>query len=782
MTRTIVATLAGLCWALPLAGQTAAVPPTSGPSLGDKVAVESLRRSAANVLVTPDAKGRAPRLVALCRFAKRLIPDDPQANRLLADVIYLSQGRTQLAADATGIYLKSFPEDQQQGMLWLRLNLAGHHTADQRAAWLDSLARNREFPAVLRAQAAADKGSILRGQGLRKEAGAMYDMAVRLDPYNSIALSGRLGLMEQATLLDRTRVLLAALRIDPGDASVVFELVGILQSLGLHSQTILFHEHLQTLERQRNGTGRISHATAVRTCTAMLDAGQAGKAVGLSQPLLGRFPDSVDLRSLLAEAFQILGQSDEAEEQADEIAAIYEPAQMLNSVPQDLNPQLAMFYLLTRPDAEKALRHAGQAAQAFGAKDPVMQRILGAAEIASEDEVLVAAGRSRLAGLMEQDLYAAVFLAEHYYAAGDSDAGKKAILAGAKMGREGPACRRLLALAKKHGVPIAAPQGAAAVGKLIESFDKRVLGAAREPEKSIQVAIQPVRERVALGEPIHVELVLRNTGPVDVSLGDRGLFKPVLSPVVSVQGQTETRFEDLPLATWPAPKYLKPDQQIVLKIRLDVGGLGRFLAERPLEEAELLVGGYLDPRQYGDKITSGLRTMKIPAGKIVREGLLGQFDRDDADAWPKRYQHCLGMIVRDMKRGKLLERMRAARQVASLLTYARRIERRTSRPPRPLHRQVTKPVLLRMMLEVLKDRSDAVRAEMIAALADVPMDKTIWHLLPRAIEDPSALVRFRLAELFVARGSPGGQAVADRLSGDDDELVRLMAKAMRKTK
>ncbi|HUU60459.1 MAG TPA: hypothetical protein VMZ50_13045, partial [Phycisphaerae bacterium] len=206
---------------------------------------------------------------------------------------------------------------------------------------------------------------------------------------------------------------------------------------------------------------------------------------------------------------------------------------------------------------------------------------------------------------------------------------------------------------------------------------------------------------------------------------------------------------------------------------------GRFLGNRPLEEITLKVQGMLDPVQYGTDFVSFLPSVRPVPAQIVLADLLGDFDRTKADEWPKRYQLALGRIVYDIKRGDLRARMRAARRVGALLGSARLIEQGEVLPPRHLTGKVTRGVLLRMMVEILKDKSDVVRAEMLSALNHVDLDAGIIRWFGSTIEDPSALVRFRLVELLGASGVRGQETVVDYLAQDPDEMVRQMAKGFR---
>jgi HEAT repeat protein len=124
--------------------------------------------------------------------------------------------------------------------------------------------------------------------------------------------------------------------------------------------------------------------------------------------------------------------------------------------------------------------------------------------------------------------------------------------------------------------------------------------------------------------------------------------------------------------------------------------------------------------------------------------------------------------------------MLAARQVASLLAMVRHAELgQAPELPKPLSAGLPKPVLLRIVVEILKDPSDVVRAEMLAAMGAVPLDDKIVVLFAPVIEDRSALVRFRVAELLGASGIKRQNTIVDYMAQDADEMVRLMASAFK---
>lgn len=775
MTKKIVGILAGFCFALPVFAQA------SQPSRGDISAADSLLHSATNMLVLPGVRGRAGRLVALTDFARRLAPNNPQVNRLVANVIYADYQHSQTAAKAVKIYLQSYGRDREQGLLWLNLSMSLHQSAKARIASLTDISNLADLPKPLRSQASANCAHILMGQGLREDARKMFDRALELDPLNESAQAGRLATLKEIKPSDNARVLLAALKSNAGRVETVAEMAALLQSIGLHGEAVIFFRHVWNVEKKQTSLNRASYATSVQFANALLDAGQVQQAVEILEPLLKRFT-GVYLRSLLAEAFTIMGEEDQARQQIKAIAAIYKPAQTASVLSDDMTRQLAMFFLLTKPDAEKAFRFAQQAFRS-APTDSVAQRLFGAAKIVSGKKKSIKAGLKQLEKLLDRDLYAAVLLAKYHFSVGEKNAATRAVLAGAKIGREGPAFRLLRELAKKNSVKIPPVDHSAEVAKLVKSFDQRYLDILTSPEKFVSVTIRPIRPNVKPGEPIEVELILKNISSIDVPLGKGSLPAATASLMVTVAGKNgkEIRFNDLPIAVWPAPRYLSAGKSVGCKVRLDVGKLEKYLVDRPMEQINLTVTCRLAPYQQNDKVRSALPGVKIASVRVVRDDILCKFDRRDIKNWPPMYQRTLGLIVRDMKRGNLNMRMRAARQVASLLAFVGQIERGADDPPRPLRGKVTKPVLITMLREVLKDSDQAVRAEMVSALINVPLDRHILKpLIQSAINDFGPLVRFRMIELIQTTQVGGMKAVITHLSKDNYDLVRQMARAFKK--
>lgn len=751
---------------------------TSQPSQADLLAAESCRQSARALIYSPAGSStRAGRLVALARQAQALNPSDPQT-ALMLEFLYASRLKYQLAADAAKTYLAGYPDDFAQSLQLLSLGLqAQGDSSENRLNFLDGIIQGKGA-APLRSEALTISAAILMGQGDKAKATAALDEALKIDPQNVAAIRSRFALREDPSPLERADYLTRLLAANPGDEQSAWQLAQLLNAQGSHERALQLYEFAEEFIKRR-GDRDMQTTFATQYANAMLDAGQAAKAAPKLQSLCQAYPDVTDLRILQAEAWELAGDAEKSKEVGRDIMSYYHRKETAASPPPSLAIELAWFYTITMRVPESALQWARQA-ERTNSDSPILQRILGAAEMISGKRELIDKAIDRLRKIADKDPYAALFLAEYYGMSPISkpDAGK-IILAAAPLSRSGPAYRKLQALAARLAVRIPPPD-CSELNKIVDAFTPELRELAKAPDKSLLVSVEPISPVIVPGEPLLVKATLANQGKLPVPLGENGMCNPVLGFKVSAPDYAQAVFNDLPLAIWPTPRALAPGQSLTCQVRLDVAALEAFLEAHVLDDLTLQVDCTLSPVQQGDQMRPWLASIKVEPLKIVRAGLMGQFDRQKKEAWAPAYQLMLGYLVRDMKRGDLPRRMRAASQTGMLLAMARNVELGKVDPPEMLRGVLTRPVLMRMMTEVLSDATPAVRAEMLNAMNDTALDDTLLQLLSPYVGDVSPLVRFRMAELIGRSGTPGAETLIQMFLRDGDELVRAMASAFRK--
>jgi tetratricopeptide (TPR) repeat protein len=512
--------------------------------------------------------------------------------------------------------------------------------------------------------------------------------------------------------------------------------------------------------------------------SALLDANQPDKAIEVLQPALERYADNSDLESLLIEACRKAGKDTQAGQLIQTMARAYKVREGAGTISPALAAELGWFYAATQPHPSLAVVYAGRAITS-DPNNPVCQRIMGAAELIGDQ---VKQGMARLEKLLGKDLYASVLLAERYQAAGDKENLRKVVLAAAPLGASGPAWRKLREIAAKNQIELPAPKGRDETLALLKELPPDCLRMLSRPNECISIQLAPVLDadgRLLCGEPIEIDATLKNISATDVPLGETGAINPRLALAAQLEdsrGQVLVNASRLPMAVWAAPRVLKPGQTVTCRVRLDVGDLAAAVAPHPLEDLRLTVNGIVDPAADG---ATRLPSFKLQPLKVVRSGLLGKVADDTPDGWRLAYQQALGRIVFDYRRGKLPARMRAARQIGSMLALIVDVERNRQAPPGMLQGQLDRMTVLSMFRAILADKSPAVRAEAAMAIGAVQPDDTVIGLLSPLIDDPAAMVRCRLVEMLAATATKGNATIIDLMSNDPDGLVRQMANAFK---
>jgi tetratricopeptide (TPR) repeat protein len=750
----------------------------SSPSSVDKLGAEGLYHS---VMLLRHAPGKPParaaRLVGLAEFARRLAPDDPRINNAIA---YLSLVRDKKQALAQAVK-KSIPArsgDHALALQWLSLEMDGFQDARLRSAFLGKVIIDARQSPELRAAAAVYLADILIGQGLREKASEAFAAAVKLDPHLSAALVGQLALAEKSAPADRAKILVKELMVNPRSLRQAAELGEMLDAAGLYEQAARFYDYAWRVNKVMGLGRKASLDFAVQHCNALLNAGQYRQAVDIFGPISRRFADSVLLRALLIEACNHSEQTDRAKMYAGEIEAIFAPKISGGTADPAAEAELAWLYLISGSDIDLALDYAGRAVT-HAPRAPASIKAMAAAQLVSGKKSIVDLGRVIMEKTADKDVFAAAFLAEHYFKINRNADGKKLVLSGLALSRSGQAARRLSALAKKYEITIPSTDGGPELQALAESIPDTVLAVGLAPDRFFQLtAVVPPRVNSCDGIPVQVELYSAYDGKVSAGLG--GFIPATVTLDVAVSGRKIGKFKDVIRLVLPIGRYLSVRQKITVSGRIDVGKLNAMLVANPLDELKLTVTPRLvDPgAETPDQEALSAKLAAAKPGVIARTSIMGVVAQSSITAWRKTYKQSLSLIMGDLKTSDLKVRIRAGRQIASLLVLADGIRANKLRPPSQLAGRINREVLVLMAAEVLKNRSDVVRAEMLAALGDVKLDASIIRSLGSIIADSSALVRFRLVELLGASGLSGQEPILKHFTKDKYPLVADLAKAM----
>jgi len=774
-----------LLWAAPCAADGAGT--GSLPADDGVLAARSVRHSAMSLVYEPNALARAERLIALVGMADRLLPNDPKTHELYA-FIYRSLGQRSGELRALEVQLNANPNDYAKAVQWISLRLSMAGSTEQATAVLDSIAAQAAWPAEVRAYALAERARLELSRGNRSTALQYCNRALQLDPYQPSALRAKIALLQQQAPLSAAQQAAASIALisgNPFSEGPVYELAILLDRLGLYTQAVELMDNVMSMVSQRTDSipDQQLSSLAAQHFGVLLDAEQYDRVIRELPPVLDKFPQSSELWRLLLEAYREADMQQQASDLLEKLHARYEGMRISSGGSPRFARELAWFYLTCLQKPDMALSVLQNYRTSVSTDDVLMQMLIGAAEIGSgrvDDERL---GVQRLQALADKNPYAAAFLAEYYFSKGDSGSGRMVIETGAAITRSGGGYRMLRRVARRNGAQIVPTlPGAAEVAEVLKQLNPHYLKMGRNPGDYVRITIEPLRDTIPLCDAVSLRATISNAGPVPLPLAQPGAsgLQPRASLEVRVtdsSGQTVS-FSDLPMVTWPAPRYLGPGRSVSTELRIDVGRLALYLLQRPLEDVTLSVSAILSPQQQDSLVVSSVPGIEVAPVEIKRLGLYSTFGLEDVHDPAAAYRTSLAYIVRDIKAGSLERRMRAARQTACLLGMVRQAERGRGQLPEQLNGVIDKSVMLRMVQEILKDHSPVVRAELLTALQFVKLDDSILQQLGQVVEDPDPLVRFRMAELIGTSRTPGKETLVDYLAQDDDELVQAMAKAV----
>jgi tetratricopeptide (TPR) repeat protein len=745
------------------------------PSEADLLAADSLRHSVMSMVYARwGTQSRAGRLVALAAYAQKLAPADLQTAWIMSN-IYEGRGEAASAEEMMWRRFQEDPNDFELGVRYLGAGIAARTNPDERQAFLQSVADNTALPKELRAQAIVEQAKKFMVDKDKEKAMPLFTQSLQLDPYHVEALRNIMNASDvQPSPEESVRMVTDMLRSNPRNVDLLKNLLTGLMSVGLHEQAIPIFDVMWEDTVAASGDEPPSVDEIGPYFNALMDAGMYDKAVQIVEPLIVKYPTNRGLTYLMIEAYRALGQSDKADRLAQQIVADIESRKAGTQPSLTDAAELAWIYTMVYPNTEQALLYARQLVEE-GGNNATVRRILGTAEILSGQADLEASGRDRLEKNMTTDPIAATALVEYYLATGNEAAVKDAITAAVGTTYNGWAYRRVRNLLAKSNIAIPPHPDAEGVRKAFEQFDKRFLDMGHHPEKYLSVTMRAVTDPWQPGQGVEIEATLTNRGDVPLPLGSQELIKPAMTLEAVAPGLSQERFTGLPMVIWPAPKYLAPGASVRTVVRLDVGSLEYFLARHPLDDVTLTVTATLDLVQQGRKRESSVPTVQINPLTLRRQNLLDALNRGPSLPQDQAYPYALRVIMTDLVRGTLPQRMRAARQLGELVTLARDIQLYKARLPDPLKGIFNKPVLLAMVKKAIQDPSEAVRAEMLAALDQAQVDDSLVAVVLPAAQDASPLVRFRLVELLGASGLRTQEKTLEQLALDNNPQVRQMA-------
>lgn len=759
------------------------------PATEMKLAARSLYASTLSLLTRSDQPRLAGlRAAVLSEMGVRLDPSHWDLSRMHADST-ARQRRYEEAVAAMRRLAEAKPRDHEMFMAWVSLQAGGLQDAPTRLTFLQEVARRQDITPAIRAELLAWQAEVASRQGQPERSSELLDEALKADPLNIRALSGKLMMDPNMPVSERTGYLAGILKASPMSANNAWNLSFLASDAGLHKQALALSNYSWEITRRRTGTPPDGSKLIALYAGSMLDANANEQAVEFLQSQLEEYKpmylqqdpgESLDLRMLLLEACRQAGKDEKAAVLDETLDREFLRVSGSSRVPLGEARDAIWYYLVMHSDPNKAEPFVNHVKQLLGNK-PLATTARGMLELArgNRDE-----GIKLLRSAGEESPWASYLLAAEYLKQTNFRDASPAVAGAVDKGRRGRAYRHMARAAKEAGFKLPNPPGYREIAEEINELVETHLPIWLRPEKVLKIQAELRTDHVFPGEPIVMDVSMENTGDIDIPLGAAGL----LSAVVTVTARIEDAngiVRDFPMYPIAAPRYLKPGGKIAKRVRLDVGDLDRILATTALDSVKITFTVLPDPvaRQDGEKIEvfTPMTTLDLPELTVSRRSLFAQYpkvtlDRSDADAAAKAYRLMIAYLRRDYVRGELPVRMRAVRQVAMLATLARQITEGDREAPAFLKGVVDEGYPLAMVREIVaREKSPIVRAELLAAMEYCPLDRRSLKLIEPLSKDQADLVRLRMVSLLIGSDYRKRKAHLRDFEDDTAEIVRRLA-------
>jgi len=233
--------------------------------------------------------------------------------RALADNL-LNVGDADGAAKALIAYLRLQPDDQGAQVQRIDLQLSRYQSADDKINYLHYVLKLESIPKPVRSVAALLCAQLLEGRSDLRGALKMIDTALQLNPLNLPAMRVKYELTQSAAVpLDRVNQLLNMLHANPADPIVASRLAMQLADLGLVNPSLLWFKYANLLYLRSNA--RPDRLFAFGAATEALLADKANESADLMKEYLTVFPGDADgwfIRLATAKYEATQGKTDDA--------------------------------------------------------------------------------------------------------------------------------------------------------------------------------------------------------------------------------------------------------------------------------------------------------------------------------------------------------------------------------------------------------------------------------------------------------------------------------------
>lgn len=690
------------------------------------------------------------RVDALLRAAQRL---DPRSADLLTRLYELAALRGDEASQRTLLDQLAAADPENDGVWLRRLELGPQaaRTLEDRQRWTkDQLAgQNPRRQALTHVQSAR----LALQQLDRSTARQHVDEAKRAWPdCPDLAAVALEMLTLESPPTEKLAALLAAVRANPLNAELCWQVALLLDDHGLADEATPFFGHARSLI-ERDGTDGLSPRKRVELSRNALLRGDREMALDLARQAGDRELRSFEPALWLYWLHYRFDQAEAAEavraRLREQVAAIDAP----DSWPTDVVAQAA-WLLVRMGEATERAEALLASAEKRAPGDAFTLRVRGwiDAQAGRAD-----AATKALTGLERTDPYAAYRLAMLRKAAGDT-AGAGQLLASLPSAPMGTHARALLEeAAQACGVALPG-EDSAALATILRAFDRDLLDAARTSADWIHAEVSAPRD-LETGAPWAITVSISNGGRHPLALGPDFMVNPVVLLSVELRTAPGRVFANHLTINLDQRRILAPGESVRVTQTLDVGELRSAARRASVEPFEVVVSGILAPEQA----RNGQWRPGQGGRRLAERVFTRAATRSDPDTLARWQAAAMGSD--DAARQVALNAMAAA------LAESQRLASRGAPTPAGARQ------LSDTLAAALANDSPRVRFYALEALTQAGLDRTLFDRAQACLAHPDWLVRLGAVRLLSRQGA-GFAETAHRLAeSDPDELVKNLARS-----
>lgn len=569
----------------------------------------------------------------LLHAANRLSPEDPRYPLLEAEA-RLQAKDADGAIDAYRAYMgiPGYGEDRVVQSAYIELQTGKMETSDAKLAYLKPMIAADNLAPEVRSRAALVMIRILFERAENAQAMTLLDQALQLDPMNLTALRMHYDMVAaDGSAVDRVNTLLAMLRSNPAQFSVMASLAQQMADEGMSDESLKFYaQGLDVAQAMGLGVPReFAAAYAMETfvsnqvqvtqqiADSLLKLNPADYEVLVLRLLLQRLAnDSSGADVTIAQAQNALynrlagfrkdmggdknvasrdatdttaidwgdlgeevkkfppGQNDAARQQYGELIAEIAWFQIYyNHKPAEAAPFLKTLRQLLPDDSTLLARLEGWNALIGGQKEEAAVQLTAAAA----HDPLAALGMLKLSPDPDKD---------------------KAAAAANKLLSEHPAglvASILFEALHDRGAVIIPGPNASAIRASLSSFPKEWLTILKLPKNFYVLRATPLRVAHGFGEPIYAKVTLLNASNFDIPIGPEGLIHSDVWFDAQFRGLVHDTLPGVCIARFGQQLILRKGESITQIVRLDQGQLARVLANSPVPPFEIMFSVRTNP-------------------------------------------------------------------------------------------------------------------------------------------------------------------------------------------